>query len=200
MFNTTIKDNIVGFSSFNTARYTEVIEATMLVEDLSTFPAGDQTVIGNKGMFLSGGQRQRVSLARALYHDAKILILDGHFSGLDGSTQDKVCQSVLGPNGLLLLRRRGTTALVCTHAMQILAVADHVLALSSDGTINEQGRVSGIIQDSRRAECIGLTGTLDIGVPTAKENIEPDDMVVQEVKAPTTPESTLHPTVQSNVG
>lgn len=139
-------ENIVGFSSFDAVRYAEVIHATMLAEDLKTLPAGDSTVIGTKGISLSGGQRQRVSLARALHHNADILVLDDIFSGLDGSMRNRVCQSVFGPEGLL--RRRGSTAITCTHSAQFISVADRIVALSSNGTIAEQGRLAEILQDN----------------------------------------------------
>lgn len=137
LFNASIKENIVGFSSFNAPRYTKVLQATMLVQDLNSLPAGENTVVGTKGISLSGGQRQRISLARALYFDADILIIDDVFSGLDGSTQEQVCKSVFGPNGLL--RRRGATALLCTHSTRFLSVASHIIVISPSGTILEQG-------------------------------------------------------------
>lgn len=183
LFNCSIMDNIIGFSSFEPVRYAEVIHATMLAEDLRTLPAGDSTIIGTKGISLSGGQRQRVSLARALYHDAEILVLDDVFSGLDGSTQHRVCQSVFGPDGLL--RSRGTTAIICTHSTHFLSVADRVVALSSDGTIAEQGSLAEIMQDEQRARRVGLTPTSDalvtpntraLGLGTSEIEILPDTM------------------------
>ncbi|KAK3324845.1 ABC transporter [Apodospora peruviana] len=137
LFNASITENIVGFSSSDTARYEEVMQATMLAQDLRELPASDRTVIGTKGVSLSGGQRQRIALARALYHDADIMILDDVFSGLDGSTQLRVCHSIFGPDGLI--RRRGTTAIICTHSTKFLPYADHVVSLASDGTIADQG-------------------------------------------------------------
>lgn len=159
LFNSSVMDNIIGFSSFDPVRYAEVIHATSLAEDLMNLPGGDSTVIGSKGIALSGGQRQRVSLARALYHDAEILVLDDVFSGLDGSIQHRVCQSVFGPDGLL--RRRGTTAIICTHSTHFLPVADRIVALSSDGTIADQGSFAEISQDEQRARRVGLTPTPD---------------------------------------
>jgi ABC-type transport system involved in cytochrome bd biosynthesis fused ATPase/permease subunit len=135
LLNASIKDNIVGFSSFNPLRYSEVIRATMLVKDLSSLPDKENTVIGTKGISLSGGQRQRISLARALYTDADILIIDDVFSGLDGLTQEQVCKHVFGPSGLL--RKRGTTVILCTHSTRFLAVASNVVVISPDGTIVE---------------------------------------------------------------
>ncbi|KAI0975024.1 ABC transporter [Xylaria arbuscula] len=135
LLNTSIKDNIVGLSPFNPLRYLEVIRATMLVKDLSSLPDKEDTLIGTKGISLSGGQRQRISLARALYLDADILIIDDVFSGLDGLTQEQVCKYVFGPSGLL--RKRGTTVVLCTHSTRFLAMASSVAVISPDGTIVE---------------------------------------------------------------
>ncbi|KAI1820838.1 ABC transporter [Xylaria intraflava] len=142
LFNASIKDNITGFSSFNAPRYTEVLRATMLIKDINSLPAGENTIVGSKGISLSGGQRQRISLARALYIDADILIIDDVFSGLDGFTQEQVCNSVFGPNGLL--RKRGTTAILCTHATRFLSAASHGIVLSPDGNVLEQGSIADI--------------------------------------------------------
>ncbi|KAI1348175.1 ABC transporter [Xylaria sp. FL0043] len=137
LFNASIKENIVGFSAFDSKRYMEVLEAVALIKDLNSLPAGENTVIGTKGISLSGGQRQRISLARALYIDADILILDDIFIGLDGLTQERVCKAVFGPQGLL--RKRGTTALLCTHSTHFLSMASHIMVVSPAGTITEQG-------------------------------------------------------------
>ncbi|KAI1178956.1 ABC transporter [Nemania sp. FL0916] len=151
LFNASIKENIVGFSSFDLSRYNEVLRATMLIQDLKSLSAGDDTVVGTKGIALSGGQRQRISLARALYFDADILILDDIFSGLDGYTQEQVCMSVFGPNGLL--RRRGTTTIVCTHSTRFLPVASHIVVIS-EGTIMQQGSFAQVRENN----------LLDVGV------------------------------------
>lgn len=152
--NGSIKENIVGFSHFDTTRYNDVLHATMLDEDLDSLPAKDRTIIGTQGVSLSGGQRQRVSLARALYQHADILILDDVFSGLDGRTQHQVCQAVLGASGLL--RKRGTTAVVCTHATRFARFSDHVVILSSDGRIAEQGSFAHVTRNESCARQFGL--------------------------------------------
>ncbi|KAL5324171.1 hypothetical protein ACEPPN_008715 [Leptodophora sp. 'Broadleaf-Isolate-01'] len=180
LFNASIADNIIGFSSFDTARYADVIEATMLVEDLASLPQGDKTIVGQKGTSLSGGQRQRVSLARALYHDAEILLLDDIFSGLDGSTQKRVCQSVLGPAGLL--RRRGTTTILCTHARQFLSVADYIVTLSSHGTVVDQGTLSEISKDSKWIQRLGLVDIFEANAQIAKQTLESCGVTIEEAK------------------
>jgi ABC-type multidrug transport system fused ATPase/permease subunit len=184
LFNASIMENIIGFSSFDTDRYADVIQATMLFEDLRNLSAGDRTIIGTRGVSLSGGQRQRVSLARALYHDAEILVLDSVFSGLDSSTQDLVCQSVFGPDGLL--RRRGTTAVICTHSTHFVSVADHIITLSSDGTIAEQGSFVEIVRDEQRARRVGLTSASDPITKLNKPGVGTSEIVIQATKTTTT--------------
>jgi ABC-type multidrug transport system fused ATPase/permease subunit len=134
--NGTIRDNIVGYSPFDEQRYAEVIKVTALGFDLATLPQNDMTNIGSDGITLSGGQKQRVSLARALYLQSDLLVLDDSFSGLDADTEEQVFRQVFGPDGLL--RRRGTTVALCTHSIRHLPVADYIIALG-DGTIVEQG-------------------------------------------------------------
>ncbi|KUI53479.1 Canalicular multispecific organic anion transporter 1 [Cytospora mali] len=134
--NATIKQNIVGFSPFNQSRYNEVIEATMLAVDLLTLPEADDTKVGSDGITLSGGQKQRVSMARALYLETEFFIFDDILSGLDADTEEQVFRRVFGPDGLI--KRRGATAVLCTHSIRHLPSADHIIALA-DGTIVEQG-------------------------------------------------------------
>ncbi|KAG9812596.1 putative ABC multidrug transporter, partial [Aureobasidium melanogenum] len=136
LFNGSLRDNIIGFSAYDTQRYTEVIEATALLFDLDTLPQGDMTNIGSDGITLSGGQKQRVSLARALYLHTDLLVLDDVFSGLDADTEEKVFSRVFGPEGIL--RQRGTTVVLCTHSVNHLPLADYIIALGNN-TIVEQG-------------------------------------------------------------
>lgn len=136
LFNGSVRDNIVGFSAFNPARYAEAIEATALSYDFSLLPHGDGTNVGSDGITLSGGQKQRVALARALYLQSDLLIFDDVFSGLDAETEEHVFSHVFGSHGLL--RKRKTTVLLCTHSVRHLPAADHIIKLG-DGTILAQG-------------------------------------------------------------
>lgn len=152
--NGSIRDNIVGFSPFIQERYDEVLAATSLTYDLNNFPEGDQTNIGSNGITLSGGQKQRVSLARALYLQTNLLILDDIFSGLDADTEEKVFRQVFGPEGLL--RRRQATAILCTHSIRHLPAADHVIVLGN-GTILEQGSFSDLVAQDGYVQRLGLS-------------------------------------------
>ncbi|KAI8624704.1 putative ABC multidrug transporter [Xylariaceae sp. FL1651] len=153
--NGTIRDNIVGFSPLDEQRYAEVIKATALSYDLTILAQGDMTNIGSDGITLSGGQKQRVSLARALYLQSDLLVLDDIFSGLDADTEGQVFRQVFGPGGLL--RRRGTTVALCTHSIKHLPVADYIIALG-DGSIIEQGTYDELMASDGYIRRLGLQG------------------------------------------
>lgn len=74
------------------AKYKNVIHACSLKRDLELFSHGDQTIIGDRGINLSGGQKQRVQLARALYQDADVYLLDDPFSAVDAHTGSELFQ------------------------------------------------------------------------------------------------------------
>ena len=82
----TIQENILFGSAMEGDRYREALERCSLVKDLELLPFGDLTVIGERGVNLSGGQKQRIQLARALYQDADVFLLDDPFSALDAQT------------------------------------------------------------------------------------------------------------------
>ena len=82
----TIEENILFGSPMDKVKYKNVIQVCALKKDLSLFSHGDQTLIGERGINLSGGQKQRIQLARALYKDADIYLLDDPFSALDAQT------------------------------------------------------------------------------------------------------------------
>jgi ATP-binding cassette subfamily C (CFTR/MRP) protein 2 len=84
--NGTIQENILFGSAMDSERYRETLERCSLVKDLELLPFGDLTEIGERGINLSGGQKQRVQLARALYQNADIFLLDDPFSALDAQT------------------------------------------------------------------------------------------------------------------
>ncbi|KAK4407280.1 ABC transporter C family member 5 [Sesamum angolense] len=81
-----IEENILFGSPMDKVKYKSVIHACSLKKDLELFSYGDQTIIGDRGINLSGGQKQRVQLARALYQDADIYLLDDPFSAVDAHT------------------------------------------------------------------------------------------------------------------
>ena len=82
----TVQDNILFGSLMDRQIYQETLVRCSLVKDLEMLPFGDLTQIGERGVNLSGGQKQRVQLARALYQNADIYLLDDPFSAVDAHT------------------------------------------------------------------------------------------------------------------
>ena len=82
----TIQENILFGSEMDSQRYRDTLERCSLVKDLELLPYGDHTEIGERGVNLSGGQKQRIQLARALYQNADIYLLDDPFSAVDAHT------------------------------------------------------------------------------------------------------------------
>ncbi|PVH99185.1 putative ABC multidrug transporter [Periconia macrospinosa] len=167
LFNSSIRENIVGFSLFDSERYSEVVNATALNVDFASFSERDFTNIGSDGITLSGGQKQRVSLARALYLRADMLVLDDVFSGLDADTEERIFQQVFGSNGLL--RRRRTTVVLCTHSIRHPPSADNIIVLNN-GTVLEQGPFEQLIARDGYVQSLGLK------INTAP-NLPPEDLL-----------------------
>ncbi|KNG46388.1 canalicular multispecific organic anion transporter 1 [Stemphylium lycopersici] len=135
--NGTVKECILGVSDFDQRWYSSVVRSCALDEDLGNLPQGDQTQVGSKGIALSGGQSQRIALARAVYAQKDIIILDDCLSGLDGQTENRIWHSLFGNEGLL--RRCRTTVLISSSSAKRLPYSDHIVSLDQDGKISESG-------------------------------------------------------------
>ncbi|MGZ4779078.1 MAG: ATP-binding cassette domain-containing protein, partial [Thermoanaerobaculia bacterium] len=105
--------------------------------DVSTFPQGLGTVIGERGITLSGGQKQRTAIARALIRDPQILILDDSLSAVDTATEERILHA-------LRQIRKGRTVLIVSHRVSSVKDADHIVVLD-DGRIVERGTHEGLI-------------------------------------------------------
>eukprot|EP00478_Filoreta_tenera_P002677 GABV01002785.1.p1 GENE.GABV01002785.1~~GABV01002785.1.p1 ORF type:complete len:146 (-),score=43.68 GABV01002785.1:38-475(-) len=95
ILNRTVKDNIVFDREFDEARYKKVLKICALEPDLATLPAGDATEIGERGVNLSGGQKQRIGVARCVYGEADIFLMDDPLSALDNETGRFLFKTVL---------------------------------------------------------------------------------------------------------
>ncbi|WAQ96711.1 MRP1-like protein, partial [Mya arenaria] len=132
--NATLQDNVLFGKSADVSRYQEVIQACALQADLDIMPAGDQTEIGEKGINLSGGQKQRVSLARAVYQDRDLYLLDDPLSAVDSHVGKHIFDNIIGPNGLL----KHKTRVLVTHGVGFLPYVDTIVVLV-DGMVSEMG-------------------------------------------------------------
>ena len=99
--NETVRNNIIFGKNFDRDLYDHVIESCALISDLKILAAGDMTEIGEKGINLSGGQKQRISLARAVYSNSDIYLLDDALSAVDAHVGKHIFDNVIGPKGML---------------------------------------------------------------------------------------------------
>ncbi|KAJ8702162.1 hypothetical protein PTI98_000902 [Pleurotus ostreatus] len=150
----TIRDNIIfgSTSGFEEDRYRAVLEACALTKDLEMFDAGDLTEIGEKGITLSGGQKARVALARAVYSQAKYVLLDDPYVKLICTLLNTFLSTCL--TGPLITGR--TVILVTHHVRMCLPAASYIVELSK-GTISRQGTVDkfaelGVLQEVVESE------------------------------------------------
>ena len=91
----TLKDNILFAQPLNRRKYTEAISSCALKPDLDMLSSGDATEIGENGINLSGGQKQRVNLARAVYSESDIYLLDDPLSAVDAHVSKHIFENVL---------------------------------------------------------------------------------------------------------
>ncbi|CAL4058622.1 unnamed protein product, partial [Meganyctiphanes norvegica] len=140
--NCTLEDNILFSKPKDEERYKAVIQACALQPDLEMLPAGDQTEIGEKGINLSGGQKQRVSLARAVYSNADIYIMDDPLSAVDSHVGKHIFEQVIGPNGML----KNKTTILVTHGLTYLPQMDHIIVIK-EGQVSEQGSYQTLLED-----------------------------------------------------
>ncbi|KAH7839793.1 hypothetical protein Vadar_008968 [Vaccinium darrowii] len=139
----TIQENILFGSAMDHHRYQEVLEKCSLKKDLEMLPFGDRTIIGERGVNLSGGQKQRVQLARALYQDADIYLLDDPFGAVDAHTATNLFNEyVMGA-----LARK--TVLLVTHQVDFLPAFDSIL-LMSEGKIVEAATYDQLLASSQQ--------------------------------------------------
>jgi len=132
--NMTFKDNILFGKIFNEENYRKTIDCCALRDDLKMFAAGDMTEIGEKGLNLSGGQKARVALARAVYQDAELYLLDDTLSAVDSHVGAHIFQNVIGNEGLL----KDKTRLFALNSVSFLPKCDRIIVIK-DGRITNIG-------------------------------------------------------------
>src|SRR5690349_5759391 len=132
LFSDSVKGNIAfGVEKAEMAEVEWAAEIAGLSEDISSFPEGFNTLVGERGITLSGGQKQRTAIARAVLREPKILILDDALSSVDTYTEEKILAQLRG-----VMRDR--TSLIVSHRISTVRDADLICVLD-EGRIVEQG-------------------------------------------------------------
>ncbi|KAK1319037.1 ABC transporter C family member 4 [Acorus calamus] len=145
--NGTIQDNILFGLPMEGEKYKEVIKACSLEKDLEMMEFGDQTEIGERGINLSGGQKQRIQLARAVYQDADVYLLDDVFSAVDAHTGSDIFKECV--RGAL----KGKTIVLVTHQVDFLHNADLIMVMRG-GRIVQSGRYDELLESGTDFEAL----------------------------------------------
>ncbi|XP_046447926.1 ATP-binding cassette sub-family C member 4-like [Daphnia pulex] len=132
IFSGTVRQNILCGLEYDLKRYKKVIKACALDKDFSLFPNNDQTTVGERGVSLSGGQKARVNLARSLYVDADIYLMDDPLSAVDTHVGRHLFDKAI--NGFL----RDKIRVLVTHQLQYLKDVDQILILKA-GRVEAMG-------------------------------------------------------------
>ena len=118
----------------------QVLELSQLSEDVKRFRAGDQTLVGEKGIMLSGGQKQRLSIARALLTPSDLIIMDNVLSAVDYETERTILKGLFN-------RIQGQSLLVVSHRVSALEYMDKILVLEQ-GEIIARGTHAQLLESS----------------------------------------------------
>ncbi|NWH34064.1 MRP7 protein, partial [Chloropsis hardwickii] len=135
---TTVRKNILFGREYDARLYEEVLEACALSEDLNILPAGDQTEVGENGVTLSGGQKARIALARAIYQEKELYLLDDPLAAVDADVANHIMRKCIF--GVL----KHKTRVLCTHRTEFLEKADALL-LMDNGRIVKTGTPADIL-------------------------------------------------------
>ena len=123
VFSGTIRENILFGEQYEESKYNRVIKACALTQDIEKFPDCDQTIVGERGVVLSGGQRARVSLARAVYAEGELYLLDDPLTAVDFKVANDIFRECI--KGLL----RQKTRLITSHQERVMREADNIIVL-----------------------------------------------------------------------
>ncbi|XP_044714704.1 ABC transporter transmembrane domain-containing protein [Hirsutella rhossiliensis] len=145
--NTTLQNNITFGKDMDKRWYRKVIKACALEADLDMLPNGDQTEIGERGITISGGQKQRLNLARAIYFDTDIVLMDDPLSAVDAHVGRHIFdQAILGLLG-------DKCRILATHQLWVLAHCDRIIWMEG-GKIMAVGTFEELLRDHRGVQVL----------------------------------------------
>ncbi|TGJ86280.1 hypothetical protein E0Z10_g2488 [Xylaria hypoxylon] len=176
--NTSLQNNITFGKELDEDWYQKVIEACALQADLDMLPHGDQTEIGERGITISGGQKQRLNIARAIYFDADIVLMDDPLSAVDAHVGRHIFDNAI--LGLL----RGKCLILATHQLWVLDRCDRIVWME-DGKIQTIDTYENLMNNHQ-----GFQALLE---PTAPKEKQEGEGIAADTKELTPVDDTADP-------
>ncbi|KAL4866980.1 hypothetical protein BDV12DRAFT_128663 [Aspergillus spectabilis] len=166
--NTSVRDNILFGRDYDEKWYDQVIDACALKPDLEILPNGDATEIGERGITISGGQKQRLNIARAIYFNAEVVLLDDPLSAVDAHVGRHIMDKAIC--GLL----KGRCRILATHQLHVLSRCDRIVVMD-EGRIHAVGTFDELSHDNEVFKRLMSTASQD-----SKEDEEEATEVVEQ--------------------
>ncbi|KAF2088727.1 P-loop containing nucleoside triphosphate hydrolase protein [Saccharata proteae CBS 121410] len=170
--NATLKDNILFGKDMDRQWYEQVVYACALQPDLEMLPEGEETEIGERGINVSGGQKQRLNIARAIYSNSDIILMDDPLSAVDAHVGRHMFDKAIC--GLLANKCR----ILATHQLHVLSQCDRILWLD-DGNVKALDTFSGLYNNYPEFR--------DMLASTAQEDRQDEKEEVEEAPQPSVP-------------
>ncbi|KAL4709187.1 hypothetical protein ACJJTC_008115 [Scirpophaga incertulas] len=147
LFPSTVRENILFGQPMDKEKYKRVTKVCCLLKDFKQFPYGDQTLVGEKGVALSGGQRARINLARSIYKESDVYLLDDPLSAVDVNVGRVLFDECI--NGYL----RGRTRVLVTHQIHFLNAAD-IIVILDNGNVIKMGTYEELVSSCKEFSSI----------------------------------------------
>ncbi|CAK1548558.1 unnamed protein product [Leptosia nina] len=142
LFPSSVRENIIFGLPYDKSKYNEVCRVCCLLPDFKQFPYADLTLVGERGVQLSGGQRARINLARAIYREADIYLLDDPLSAVDANVGRKLFEDCI--RGYL----SNKTCILVTHQIHFIKAADVIVVLNN-GSVENIGTLDDLLKSEK---------------------------------------------------
>ncbi|XP_057667980.1 probable multidrug resistance-associated protein lethal(2)03659 isoform X2 [Diorhabda carinulata] len=165
LFAGSVRQNILFGREFNYQRYRDVVKVCALTRDFSMLPFGDRTIVGERGISLSGGQRARVNLARCVYKEADIYLLDDPLSAVDIHVGQQLFE------GCIKRYLKDKIVILITHQLQYLKRADHIVIMN-EGVVQCQGPYMDLIGQDDIPQFAHILKEISTTTPVEEKEVE----------------------------
>jgi ABC-type multidrug transport system fused ATPase/permease subunit len=169
--NASVRNNVLFGKEYDEAWYNQVIDACALAPDFEILPNGDQTEIGERGITVSGGQKQRLNIARAIYFNAELVLMDDPLSAVDAHVGRHIMDKAIC--GLLKDRCR----ILATHQLHVLSRCDRIVVMDQ-GKIHAVDTFENLMRDNEIFQRLMSTS----GQEDAEEEDENGEDAAEEPK------------------